>query len=367
LVALPAFSADTDTTTKADSPVTLDAAIKASADYLAGRLPENTRTAVINWTSPTEELSNYIIDELNSRLANDGKLIAINRKESELLAAEKAHQLSGEVSDETAAAIGHELGVETVIRGSIVGIGALYRLQLQAVDVETAQISGGFGIDVKADKRLNALIAEKKKAAPAARTPFNFLIGARAGIGIRSYKLSSDIDGFVSGSHTALELAIFASIPIASFAAAGIPLSARFQAEAIFAGDNVKYAPARASGESSFESSSLSIPLLAKFTVAPSNAVNISALAGIYFSMPLSKMIYTDDKGESKSYDFTAPLGFTVGAGIGFDIGPGMLFADIRYSTDFGNTGIRDGNGTLAVYQRSSVSLALGYEMAFVR
>jgi TolB-like protein len=49
-------------------------------------------------------------------------------------------QMSGEVSDETAAGIGKKIGAQSIIFGSMERTGSLYRLRIRTIEVETAKI-----------------------------------------------------------------------------------------------------------------------------------------------------------------------------------------------------------------------------------
>lgn len=116
----------------------------------------------------------------------------------------------------------------------------------------------------------------------------------------------------------------------------------------------------------SFTSSSLTIPLLAKawFFRSPERVV-VSAFAGLYFSIPLGELKYTSGES-SDSYKVNIPAGWLIGLSPGIRLGPGTLFADIRYGKDFGRTSISDNNGVLSIYSRGAFSFALGYEVGFI-
>jgi hypothetical protein len=60
------------------------------------------------------------------------------------------------------------------------------------------------------------------------------------------------------------------------------------------------------------------------------------------------------------------PLGFTIGGNAGIPLGEGILFADARYSIDFGNTNIKDNSGILELYTRGFLSFSLGYEIGMI-
>jgi len=141
----------------AQTAVSLDAALKNSTSYLNGRIPPRTKVVVLNFTSDWPNLSDYIIEELIGYIVNEGTLTVVDRQNLETIRKEMDFQLSGEVSDNTAQAVGKKLGAQTIISGSITAIGKTYRLRIRAISVETAQILGMQNIDVAQDSRITAL------------------------------------------------------------------------------------------------------------------------------------------------------------------------------------------------------------------
>jgi hypothetical protein len=65
--------------------------------------------------------------------------------------------------------------------------------------------------------------------------------------------------------------------------------------------------------------------------------------------------------GETEAVQLTVPFGFIMGADVGFIMGRGELFGDLRYGRDFGGTVIGEG----LVYNRDRVSLYFGYKFGF--
>jgi hypothetical protein len=137
--------------------VTLDTAITEAAAYLTGRLPQGTRTAVVNCTAPAA-VSSYVIEELTVLLVNHGSLVMVDRSEMDLLQQEMRFQLSGEVSDETAQAIGKRLGAQTVISGSLNPLGSKWTLRIKALEVETSKVQGSQSFTIKRNATLSNLL-----------------------------------------------------------------------------------------------------------------------------------------------------------------------------------------------------------------
>jgi len=121
------------------SAVSLEQAIRSSASEIGSRLAANTTIAVVNFSSASPSMSSdYVIGELNKALINETNLVVVGR--GEVLKAAQDEQifgLSGEVSDDSAQRIGRLVGAKMVVSGSLSIAGAVYRLRVQVLEVET--------------------------------------------------------------------------------------------------------------------------------------------------------------------------------------------------------------------------------------
>jgi formylglycine-generating enzyme required for sulfatase activity len=140
------------------SVISLDKAIEIAAQTIGGALSEGTTAAVINFSSPAPELSDYVIEELMGRLIRDGKLVVVDRANLELISGEMDFQLSGEVSDESAQAIGKKLGAQYIITGSLTALGDNFRFRMYALNVESAARKTATMETVRLDSGLEKLI-----------------------------------------------------------------------------------------------------------------------------------------------------------------------------------------------------------------
>jgi hypothetical protein len=68
-------------------------------------------------------------------------------------------QMSGEVSDESAQAIGRKLGAEYIISGSLANTGGIYRFRINTINVESAGIAASSATDIANDGKVQALLA----------------------------------------------------------------------------------------------------------------------------------------------------------------------------------------------------------------
>jgi hypothetical protein len=146
------------------------------------------------------------------------------------------------------------------------------------------------------------------------------------------------------------------------------------QAEAVFTWDNgsrweYEFVPGDddiISYQKRFSGYSLQFPLLAKLNFYPGK-LRISPFLGAYVIVPLGKMEEDDlAAGDSYAYSYSVPLGLLGGLSVGFPLGPGMIFADIRYTADLSNPELRD-SGEMKTYVRNAAALSLGYEFALFK
>jgi TolB-like protein len=136
---------------------TIDGAVGASMSYLIGRLAPGTKVAITNFAA-FPSVSNYVVEELITYLVDDGTLTVVDRSNLEMLQKEMNFQLSGEVSDASAQAIGKKLGAQTIISGSLSPLGNMWRMRIKALEVETARIQGTRTYTIRKDVVLSNLL-----------------------------------------------------------------------------------------------------------------------------------------------------------------------------------------------------------------
>lgn len=149
-----------------NSEFTIDEAIEQQAAYVTGVSSPGTTLAIINISSPSAGLSEYIIRELPNYIVGNSKdLVLVDRHSQDVVQREIDFQLSGEVSDDQMVSIGKKIGAQAVITGSITQIADSFRFSIKMIDVETSRIVGSNSCDVKSNKKLLSLagIEEKKK------------------------------------------------------------------------------------------------------------------------------------------------------------------------------------------------------------
>jgi hypothetical protein len=108
---------------------------------------------------------------------------------------------------------------------------------------------------------------------------------------------------------------------------------------------------------SSYSGTLFQIPLIAKMDLHLWRFV-LQPMAGVYLNFGLGDA----KKNDSDSVGWENPLlGGRVGGTLGFHLGRGFLFWDLRYMGNFGDTVPKDAKG----YSRSVVLSSLGYQYYF--
>jgi len=147
-------------------PDELDAAIREASTYLNGKVPKGSKVVFLNIKSDYPDLSEYILSILSENAVNDGVFSVVDRQQLDLIRAELNFQMSGEVSDKSAQSIGQMLGAQIIVSGAVNKIGTLYRIQVKAIEVQTAGVQGQWSRNVPTGATIAAL-TERYAPAPA--------------------------------------------------------------------------------------------------------------------------------------------------------------------------------------------------------
>jgi hypothetical protein len=148
-------------TASASAPDDLNAVVRETSDYLNKQLPKGNKLLILNIQSEFPALSEYIIDELIANTVNDRIFSVVDRQQLDAIRAELGFQMSGEVDDATAQALGRIAGAQIIISGAVSRIGDLYRLRVRALSVQSAQIEGQFNRNIPNNPTIAALAQSK--------------------------------------------------------------------------------------------------------------------------------------------------------------------------------------------------------------
>ena len=152
-----AFAADT---------ITLEKAIDEAAATFSSRIKAGSTVVVVGISSDSNELSEFIADELSYKIYSLNKLKVAERKSLDAIKKEMNFQLSGEVSDDTIKQIGNITGASTVIVGTFKRQRTHYLLTIKALDVSTAIVQAMHRTQVaQSETIINAMANEDGKGA----------------------------------------------------------------------------------------------------------------------------------------------------------------------------------------------------------
>jgi TolB-like protein len=138
--------------------------VRGRAERTAAGSSQKPVIAILNFSSQSNALSAYVIEELTLALAENEQFIIVDRQRLAIIRQEENFQLSGEVSEESAQAIGKKLGAQYVITGSLFDMNDFYRFRLLALEVETAAISAPTTLNVNyKDRQIAFLLAVRSE------------------------------------------------------------------------------------------------------------------------------------------------------------------------------------------------------------
>jgi hypothetical protein len=139
--------------------ISLEAAAREAAVRMDARLPAKTEIALVSVGSSSAQLSEYIINQLEASVVDSGKLVVVDRANLDKIRKEQGLQTSGEVSDESAKAIGKLLGAGAIVTGSFTDLGEVYHLVLKAINMETGAVAVSYPADIAKSSRITAMLA----------------------------------------------------------------------------------------------------------------------------------------------------------------------------------------------------------------
>jgi len=146
--------------------ITLEQAIDEAAAAFSSRIKAGSTVVVVGISSDSNELSEFIADELSYKIYSLNKLKVAERKSLDAIKKEMNFQLSGEVSDDTIKQIGNMTGASTVIVGTFKIQRTHYLLTIKALDVSTAIVQAMHRTQVKQSETIiNAMANENTKGA----------------------------------------------------------------------------------------------------------------------------------------------------------------------------------------------------------
>ncbi|MDR0302107.1 MAG: DUF1566 domain-containing protein [Treponema sp.] len=142
--------------------ITLDQALKKAAVRIDERIAEGSKIAPLNFNSPHDKFSGYVLDELTANLVDSKKLTVVDRKEVDLIRGEFDFQFSGKVGDDSMQELGRMLGAQSIISGSLTDLGGLYRIVIRVLNVQNASVEVQYRANIEDERLMTALLTGGK-------------------------------------------------------------------------------------------------------------------------------------------------------------------------------------------------------------
>jgi TolB-like protein len=144
------------------SSMTLDQALKEAASRIDERIVAGSKIAPLNFNSPHDKFSSYVLDELTANIVDSGKLAVVDRKEVDLIRSEFDFQFSGEVGDDSMQELGRMLGAQSIISGSLTDLGGFHRIVIRVLNVQNASVEVQYRANIVSDNIVTALLTGGK-------------------------------------------------------------------------------------------------------------------------------------------------------------------------------------------------------------
>ena len=156
--------------------VSLDNAVRNAAWGLSGNIESGSRIAVLAMQADSARMSNYLIDEMTAALTGlqgvQGFTV-MPRSQVNQHVGGLPFSTSDMIDGAMAQSIGRVLGVRFVVAGSLESIAGFFRLRVQVVDVETADVRAIHSADVQNDGMVAYLMGTGVVAPGRAERPAN--------------------------------------------------------------------------------------------------------------------------------------------------------------------------------------------------
>ena len=354
--------------------VDIGTALDQAAEQFSSTLQTGTTVAIVGIASDTDDMSEYMLDELTLRFVQQRRLTVANRANLDAIKQEMNFQLSGEVSDASMQEIGAMAGAETVIHGSLRKLGSAYILSLQALNVTTATVEDMYRATIEPSETTNLLLEGKEN---------KIILSESSKINDGTKKITVGLRGVLSmnaGTSASEELPreyqnkLLVGGGAALFGKYNFTPTFGLQAELSIIGNNgLKYEIdfyddmyGYVTGSMTYSYTSLDIPVLLSFDVISRERFCFTLFAGPYISFPTSKLKVSVEEGsvsgtDQGDIDSAVIFGLTGGVSSAFSLGKGAIIADIRYNLDFIPINVENTN----LFTRRFLAISAGYQLKF--
>jgi len=163
---------------------TLDLAIIGAAAKISRDLPAGAPVAVINFRSDSENLNEYVLNELYGAILRNRSVVPVQPNQRQFQTIHGELNKAGKLNSESAQNIGKLLGAQYLITGSIEQVGALYKIVFNAVSLD-AELQSQYqaSLNPRNDTQLASLLSgESQPSAASFSQPKPVTIAAITGV-----------------------------------------------------------------------------------------------------------------------------------------------------------------------------------------
>ena len=167
--------------------VEIETALAQTAEQFSKTLKAGSTIAIVGISSDTEEMSDFMLDELTVNFVKQRKLKVADRANLAAIKKEMNFQLSGEVGDDSIQQIGAMAGAQTVISGNMKPLGDTYLLVIHALNVTSAAVEDIYREKIEPNETTALLMDSPdggKKTKKRAVSYGQYSAGQRFGIGV---------------------------------------------------------------------------------------------------------------------------------------------------------------------------------------
>ena len=144
----------------------LDDAIQQTSRYITQNIT-SPKVALLSINSPSEDLTAYIIREMNAALEKSKIPALIEKQVIDRTLGTQNLKVTSEIPDSSARQIGRSLGADFAVTGSLVKAGDNYRLRTRILNVSSTQIQTSADFVIRDSKKIVQLLGP----APASPVP----------------------------------------------------------------------------------------------------------------------------------------------------------------------------------------------------
>ncbi len=309
--------------------LTYDEFVSDAVTFFASYAGSKTKLSVVALESDFGSLSDTLLHDLEKGLINSG-CIVLDRENQEKIIAELEFQTSGLVDDSEAISIGHMLGADAIIVGSVTNNVSSLTVELKLIDLETTLVRRINSWDIKYDTKLRNLISDNATNVGNQK----IVVGVKGGAMFSFSKPHEDMIG--TGVNPTVKNSVVPSFN--GFVGYKISEAIKVQIEVNLSLNNeMKISGMDLDTDINLKYSTIEIPLVLSFAIVQ-NPIKVEVYGGAYVSLPITDLNlelvdYNGASGAVKLTSFT--LGALCGMTVGKKLGPGELFVDGRFINDF--------------------------------